>query len=80
VAFGLREATISYLSTAAQKPTSFGIAAGGSFFMAVRSYTTIPVSSGIYYGGTGVKATLILLRLALTINIPNCDIHRVNTS
>lgn len=81
MAFGLREAIISYLGTAAQKPTSFGVAAGGSFFVAARSYTTIPVSTVIYYGDADIKATLILPpRLALSINIPSCDIHRNNTS
>ena len=51
VSFISREAIIKYLGAATRKLKSFGIAAGGSFFIAVCSCTVIPVSSGIYRGG-----------------------------
>jgi hypothetical protein len=69
VTFVSREAIISYLGAAARKLTSFGIAAGGSFFVAACSCTVIPVSSGIYYGGAGIGAAFILLWVAPAANI-----------
>ena len=48
VAFVSRETIIGYLGSAANKISSFGIAAGGSFFVAACSCTVIPVASGIY--------------------------------
>jgi len=69
VTFVSREAIIGYLGAAAQKLTSFGIAAGGSFFVAACSCTVIPVSSGIYYGGAGIGAAFILLWVAPAANI-----------
>lgn len=69
VTFVRRETIISYLGAAARKLSSFGIAAGGSFFVAACSCTVIPVASGIYYGGAGVGAAFILLWVAPAANI-----------
>ena len=69
VAFVSRESIIGYLGSAANKLSSFGIAAGGSFFVAACSCTVIPVSSGIYYGGAGIGAAFILLWVAPAANI-----------
>ena len=69
VTFISRETIISYLGTAARKITSFGIAAGGSFFVAACSCTVIPVSSGIYRGGAGIGAAFIILWVAPAANI-----------
>ena len=69
VTFVSREAIIGYLGAAARKLSSFGIAAGGSFFVAACSCTVIPVSSGIYYGGAGIGAAFILLWVAPAANI-----------
>lgn len=69
VTFISREAIIGYLGAAARRLTSFGIAAGGSFFVAACSCTVIPVSSGIYYGGAGIGAAFILLWVAPAANI-----------
>jgi hypothetical protein len=69
VTFVSREAIIGYLGAAARKLTSFGTAAGGSFFVAACSCTVIPVSSGIYYGGAGIGAAFILLWVAPAANI-----------
>jgi len=69
VTFISREAIIGYLGSAARKLQSFGIAAGGSFFVAACSCTVIPVSSGIYYGGAGVGAAFIILWVAPAANI-----------
>ena len=69
VTFVSRETIIGYLGSAANKLSSFGIAAGGSFFVSVCSCTVIPVSSGIYYGGAGIGAAFILLWVAPAANI-----------
>jgi hypothetical protein len=69
VAFVSRETIIGYLGSAANKISSFGIAAGGSFFVAACSCTVIPVASGIYYGGAGIGAAFILLWVAPAANI-----------
>jgi len=69
VTFVSRETIIGYLGTAANKVSSFGIAAGGSFFVAACSCTVIPVASGIYYGGAGIGAAFILLWVAPAANI-----------
>jgi len=69
VTFISREAIIGYLGAAARKLHSFGIAAGGSFFVAACSCTVIPVSSGIYYGGAGIGAAFIILWVAPAANI-----------
>ncbi len=69
VTFVSRETIIGYLGAAARKLSSFGIAAGGSFFVSVCSCTVIPVSSGIYYGGAGIGAAFILLWVAPAANI-----------
>jgi len=69
VSFVSREAIIGYLGAAARKLSSFGIAAGGSFFVAACSCTVIPVSSGIYRGGAGIGAAFILLWVAPAANI-----------
>jgi len=69
VAFVSRESIIGYLGSAANKVSSFGIAAGGSFFVAACSCTVIPVASGIYYGGAGIGAAFILLWVAPAANI-----------
>lgn len=69
VTFVRRETIISYLGAAARKLSSFGIAAGGSFFVAACSCTVIPVSSGIYRGGAGIGAAFILLWVAPAANI-----------
>jgi len=69
VTFVSREAIVGYLGAAARKLSSFGIAAGGSFFVAACSCTVIPVASGIYYGGAGIGAAFILLWVAPAANI-----------
>lgn len=69
VTFVSREAIIGYLGAAVRKMQSFGIAAGGSFFVAACSCTVIPVSSGIYYGGAGIGAAFIILWVAPAANI-----------
>lgn len=69
VTFVSREAIIGYLGAAVRKLQSFGIAAGGSFFVAACSCTVIPVSSGIYYGGAGIGAAFIILWVAPAANI-----------
>jgi len=69
VAFVSRETIIGYLGSAARKVSSFGIAAGGSFFVAACSCTVIPVASGIYHGGAGIGAAFILLWVAPAANI-----------
>jgi len=69
VTFVSREAIIGYLGAAARKLSSFGIAAGGGFFVAACSCTVIPVSSGIYYSGAGIGAAFILLWVAPAANI-----------
>jgi len=69
VTFVSREAIIGYLGAAARKLTSFGTAAGGSFFVAACSCTVIPVASGIYRGGAGIGAAFILLWVAPAANI-----------
>ncbi len=69
VTFISREAIIGHLGATANKLSSFGIAAGGSFFVAACSCTVIPVSSGIYYGGAGIGAAFILLWVAPAANI-----------
>ncbi|UCH52121.1 MAG: permease [Chloroflexota bacterium] len=69
VTFVRKEVIIGYLGAAARKMSSFGIAAGGSFFVAACSCTVIPVSSGIYHGGAGVGAAFILLWVAPAANI-----------
>lgn len=69
VNFMARESIISYLGSAARKATAFGIAAGGSFFVAACSCTVIPVSSGIYYGGAGIGPAFIILWVAPAANI-----------
>ena len=69
VTFVSRESIIGYLGSATNKVSSFGIAAGGSFFIAACSCTVIPVASGIYYGGAGIGAAFILLWVAPAANI-----------
>jgi len=69
VTFVSRQSIIGYLGSAANKFSSFGIAAGGSFFLAACSCTVIPVASGIYYGGAGIGAAFILLWVAPAANI-----------
>ena len=69
VTFVRRETIVGYLGAAARKLTSFGTAAGGSFFVAACSCTVIPVSSGIYRGGAGIGAAFILLWVAPAANI-----------
>jgi uncharacterized membrane protein YraQ (UPF0718 family) len=69
VTFVRRETIVGYLGAAARKLTSFGIASGGSFFVAACSCTVVPVSSGIYRGGAGVGAAFILLWVAPAANI-----------
>jgi len=69
VTFVRRETIIGYLGAAARKLSSFGIAAGGSFFIAACSCTVIPVASGIYRGGAGIGAAFILLWVAPAANI-----------
>ena len=69
VTFVRKETIIGYLGAAARKLSSFGIAAGGSFFVAACSCTVIPVSSGIYRGGAGIGPAFILLWVAPAANI-----------
>jgi len=69
VSFVSRETIIGYLGSAASKIKSFGIAAGGSFFVAACSCTVIAVASGIYHGGAGIGPAFILLWVAPAANI-----------
>jgi len=69
VSFVSRETIIGYLGSAASKIKSFGIAAGGSFFVAACSCTVILVASGIYHGGAGIGPAFILLWVAPAANI-----------
>ena len=69
VTFIRKETIIGYLGAAARKLNSFGIAAGGSFFVTACSCTVIPVASGIYYGGAGIGAAFIILWVAPAANI-----------
>jgi len=69
ITFIRKETIIGYLGAAARKLSSFGIAAGGSFFVTACSCTVIPVSSVIYYGGAGIGAAFILLWVAPAANI-----------
>jgi uncharacterized membrane protein YraQ (UPF0718 family) len=69
VSFVSKEAIIHYLGHAARKIQSFTLACFGSFFIAACSCTVIPVSSGLYYGGSGVGPAFILLWVAPAANI-----------
>jgi len=69
VTFISKETIIHYLGSAASRLKSFTLASGGSFFVAACSCTVIPVSSGLYYGGSGVGAAFIVLWVAPAANI-----------
>jgi hypothetical protein len=69
VTFISKETIIYYLGSAANKLRSFTLASGGSFFVAACSCTVIPVSSGLYYGGSGIGAAFIILWVAPAANI-----------
>jgi hypothetical protein len=69
VTFISKETIIYYLGSAANKLKSFTLASGGSFFVAACSCTVIPVSSGLYYGGSGIGAAFIVLWVAPAANI-----------
>ncbi|MBW2148968.1 MAG: permease [Deltaproteobacteria bacterium] len=69
VSFVSKEAIIHYLGHAARKIQSFTLACFGSFFIAACSCTVIPVSSGLYYRGSGVGPAFILLWVAPAANI-----------
>ena len=69
VTFISKETIIYYLGSAANKLKSFTLASGGSFFVAACSCTVIPVSSGLYYGGSGIGAAFIILWVAPAANI-----------
>jgi uncharacterized protein len=69
VSFISKETIIYYLGSAANKFKSFTLASGGSFFVAACSCTVIPVSSGLYYGGSGIGAAFIILWVAPAANI-----------
>src|SRR4030042_2864893 len=69
VTFISKETIIYYLGSAANKLKSFSLASGGSFFVAPCSCTVIPVSSGLYYGGSGIGAAFIILWVAPAANI-----------
>lgn len=69
VTFVSKEAIIYYLGSAANKLRSFALASGGSFFVAACSCTVIPVSSGLYYGGSGIGVAFIILWVAPAANI-----------
>jgi len=69
VSFISKESIIYYLGAAANKLKSFAIASGGSFFVAACSCTVIPVSSGLYYAGSGIGPAFIILWVAPAANI-----------
>jgi len=69
VSFISKESIIYYLGAAASKLKSFAIASGGSFFVAACSCTVIPVSSGLYYAGSGIGPAFIILWVAPAANI-----------
>lgn len=69
VTFVSKETIIYYLGAAAHKLKSFALASGGSFFVAACSCTVIPVSSGLYYAGSGVGPAFIILWVAPAANI-----------
>ncbi|MBM4333417.1 MAG: permease, partial [Deltaproteobacteria bacterium] len=69
VTFISKETIIYYLGSAANKLRSFTLASGGSFFVAACSCTVIPVSSGLYYRGSGIEAAFIILWVAPAANI-----------
>jgi len=69
VTFVSKETIIYYLGSAVHKLKSFALASGGSFFVAACSCTVIPVSSGLYYGGSGIGAAFIILWVAPAANI-----------
>src|SRR3972149_2588985 len=70
VTFISRETILHYLGTQARKTTAFPLAAGSSFFVAACSCTVIPVSSGLYYSGAGIRPAFILLGGAPAGHIP----------
>jgi uncharacterized membrane protein YraQ (UPF0718 family) len=69
VTFISKETIIYYLGSAANKLKSFTLASGGSFFVAACSCTVIPVSSGLYYSGSGIGTAFIILWVAPAANI-----------
>jgi len=69
VSFISREAIIQHLGYAASRARSFAIATFGSCFLAACSCTVIPVSSGLYYGGSAIGPAFILLWVAPAANI-----------
>ncbi len=69
VTFISKETIISYLGAAANKIKSFVLASGGSFFVAACSCTVIPVSGGLYYAGSGIGPSFIVLWVAPAANI-----------
>lgn len=69
VTFISKETIIYYLGAAARKIKSFALASGGSFFVAACSCTVIPVSSGLYYTGSGIGPAFIVLWVAPAANI-----------
>lgn len=69
VTFVSKETIIYYLGGAVHKLKSFSLASGGSFLVAACSCTVIPVSSGLYYGGSGIGPAFIVLWVAPAANI-----------
>lgn len=69
VTFISRETIVKYLGYAAKKVYSFALATVSSFFLAACSCTVIPVSSGLYYRGSGIGPAFILLWVAPAANI-----------
>ena len=69
VTFISKKSIIYYLGATAQKIKSFALASGGSFFVAACSCTVIPVSSGLYYAGSGIGPAFIVLWVAPAANI-----------
>ncbi len=69
VTFVSKEAIVNHLGHAVRKIQSFTLACFGSFFIAACSCTVIPVSSGLYYRGSGVGPAFILLWVAPAANI-----------
>lgn len=69
VSFISRETIIKYLGHTINKLKSFTLASIGSFFLAACSCTVIPVSSGLYYRGSGIGPAFILLWVAPASNI-----------
>lgn len=64
-----REAIVAHLGATRHRLRAFGLAAGGSLFVAACSCTVIPVASGLYYSGAGIGPAFIVLWVAPAANV-----------